>query len=564
MSKKISANQHILTDLRLRKFTAAVNKLLPKILAEAIRVKSVDPLGEHIISFCDEVQTNLDNLFAKIKTINEDIEESIAKRIHQEDSPSTDKQSPSQNQTQRIARYCTEAKSMRLQAVSYLASTLRKLERIAADILIKIKSIPSSATGPDTSIAEVNDIGPEFLELIKQSLPSAVTGMIGRLSRENHDPVRVLFVGPPGNGKTTVAQVIAQVCKRPFLFIRTASLGNSYQFSRENQLEALITYIEKNQNAVILFDEIDALAEYTHLPQRAAEELQSIIDLATKKYPKVIFIGTTNYKDKIPAPLLSRFAQNTIEIPNPSAEQRVKIIQYHIKRLQINGIQFYLTQDYLQSLCTKTKHFSIRDLESLLENVQGQANEQVGQHILQSTCQPTTSESDVPCPFVITKINMEKAYQEVLKTIVQPESLTSRILATAVKVAPVLPYINQATSIASLGLSIYGTIKAEQNRKEEHKYQEDQRENEAVRIAGLERARERVQACIRGHSAELPRIFYVNGNYHALTKKELVDLLFEPYQKLIDTIKQNPNCKPEELDILKTKALQQADQLLGK
>ena len=470
MPQHINENQQILTDLRLRKFSLVVDKLLPKILAQSVKIKAQDPLGDEIISFYESVRTNIRTLSTKIKTINEDIDQSIARQVQQEksklDTPAVDKTPNPINTPQ-------AEKDIRMEAVSSIAATLRKLEKTASEILEKINNstVQSQSAQPaiddDSFVSHVAELKPEFLELIKQSLPDAITGMIGRLTKENHDPVRALFVGPPGNGKTTIAQAIAQICHRPFHFIRSASLGNSYQFSRENQLKTLIAYMEKNPNAIILFDEIDALAEFTNEAQRAAEQLQSIIDLAKTNYPKVVFIGTTNYKDKIPAPLLSRLAQNIIEIPNPNAERRNSIIRYHMKRLESMGLEFRLQADAISTLSANTDNFSIRDLESLFENVQGQINICAGQTLLQKPEASLPEHHDANPANIIVPENMEQAYQAILSTIVYPETKTDRILAAALKYGPALPYIGQAVSVAGLGLSIYSTFKAAYNRTED-------------------------------------------------------------------------------------------------
>lgn len=475
MPEHISEYQQIVTDIRLRKFVSVADRLLPKILAQAVGLEAKDPLGDNIIAFYRLIDQGMADLYDKINTINEDITQSIAKRKLRASSAAAESACPTHAQVL-ADQYFLEEKRLRREAVAIIAATLRKFEESASDILAKVKTMQTKGNAllaGDSFVAHVDEIMPEFFELIMHSLPDAVKGIIGKLSQQKHDPVRALFVGAPGNGKTTVAQVIAQVCKRPLNFIRTASLGNSYQFSRENQLEALVAYMEKNPNAVILFDEIDALAEHTNELQRAAEELQSIMDLAKRKYPDIVFIGTTNYKDKIPAPLLSRFAQNTIEIPNPCTIRRDAIIKYHIKRLENNGLNFQLNPHYTQKLSVKTEGFSIRDIESLFENVQEQAHRQVGQYIVQHAhSQAESHNTDMPAPTVITESCIEQAYQEVLPTIAHPESLAEHILAVATKYGPALPYIGQATSAIGLGLSLYSTVQATIHRQEDQTRQD--------------------------------------------------------------------------------------------
>jgi ankyrin repeat protein/DNA replication protein DnaC len=457
MPQRIGEAQQILTHIRLRKFITVVTKLLPKILAQGAKLDSLDPLGDEIISLYDSIQRNLQDLHIAISKINEDEEQSISKRL-QEDK----KQSGlgAEDPVTVHSRLAIEEKIKRQKAVLFLTSTLRKLEanscKIFQAINIKtVQQISAPEITDDSFISYVNDLQPELLKLILQFIPEAIVGLIGRLSKDIHDPVRALLIGQPGNGKTTIAQAIAQTSRRPFCFVRVPSLGNSFQFSRENQIKTLIDYMDKNPTAVILLDEIDAISESSNQPQRAAEQLQAILDLAENKYPKVVFIATTNYKDKIPAPLLSRFAQNILTIDNPTSKQRNSIIFYHIARLRKANLQFDLDMTYLEELVHKTEFFSIRDIESLFENVQGQISIRAGAQIIHDavTIMPICSETQFTGKIVTREI-MEKAYEAILLTITKPDSkiisLGKGILEFASTLSPLLPYAN-------LGLSCFGT-----------------------------------------------------------------------------------------------------------
>ena len=69
------------------------------------------------------------------------------------------------------------------------------------------------------------------------------------------EPVRSLHLyGPPGNGKTLFAQVLAAEMKRDFINVKTANLLSKWHGGTENILEYLFRFAEKHEPWVIFFD----------------------------------------------------------------------------------------------------------------------------------------------------------------------------------------------------------------------------------------------------------------------------------------------------------------------
>ena len=76
------------------------------------------------------------------------------------------------------------------------------------------------------------------------------------------DPVHgILFAGPPGTGKTFLAQIMAAQSKSAFYLVTTASLGGQLVGQSEERLEAIYEDAAKQEMSIIFVDEIDVLTK---------------------------------------------------------------------------------------------------------------------------------------------------------------------------------------------------------------------------------------------------------------------------------------------------------------
>jgi SpoVK/Ycf46/Vps4 family AAA+-type ATPase len=71
---------------------------------------------------------------------------------------------------------------------------------------------------------------------------------------------RVLFVGPPGTGKTTLAETIAEAISVPLFVVRYEAMIGSYLGETASRLKRIIDYA-KTTPCVLFFDEFDAIGK---------------------------------------------------------------------------------------------------------------------------------------------------------------------------------------------------------------------------------------------------------------------------------------------------------------
>ena len=128
------------------------------------------------------------------------------------------------------------------------------------------------------------------------------------------------FYGPPGSGKTALAQHIADVLGRPLLAKQASDLMSKYVGETEQNLAAMFKQAQA-ERAVLLLDEADSYLQDRRGAQRSYEVSEVNEMLQGMERFAGIFICTTNLLDRIDQAALRRFTFK-IEFRPLTTEQR--------------------------------------------------------------------------------------------------------------------------------------------------------------------------------------------------------------------------------------------------
>jgi SpoVK/Ycf46/Vps4 family AAA+-type ATPase len=133
---------------------------------------------------------------------------------------------------------------------------------------------------------------------------------------------RVLLTGPPGNGKTSLAEAIATALCVPFFVVRYEKIVNSYLGETAKRIEEVFQYARMRQ-CVLFFDEFDALGKERDDRQESGEikrVLNSLL-LEVDRLPSyVILIAATNHPELLDRAVWRRFHIRTA-LPLPDKKQ---------------------------------------------------------------------------------------------------------------------------------------------------------------------------------------------------------------------------------------------------
>lgn len=148
-------------------------------------------------------------------------------------------------------------------------------------------------------------------------------------------PNGMLLYGPPGCGKTFVAEKFAEETGFNFILVKSSDLASSFVHGSQEKIAQLFKQAEQKAPIVICFDEFDALVPDRSNPaaQYSASEVNEFLSQLNNCSERGIFVvATTNRPDKIdPAVLRTGRIDKQVYVPLPDKEARKEMFMIHLK-----------------------------------------------------------------------------------------------------------------------------------------------------------------------------------------------------------------------------------------
>jgi SpoVK/Ycf46/Vps4 family AAA+-type ATPase len=164
-------------------------------------------------------------------------------------------------------------------------------------------------------------------------------------------PRRLLFVGPPGVGKTTAAQAIAKELQAGYMPVDPSDVVDSYVGNTTKNVRHIFRTAQadgedKERLTVLFFDEFDGLFSEDAggnkgVAKQAVDELKLILHNQHVRFPNVLTIFATNETSGINEPLLrAGRIDEMISFPKPDRDGLAQIfaalIAKHAKHFDIS------------------------------------------------------------------------------------------------------------------------------------------------------------------------------------------------------------------------------------
>ena len=175
---------------------------------------------------------------------------------------------------------------------------------------------------------------------------------------------RLMFIGPPGNGKTTLAEALAHEMMVPLLIVRYEGLIGSFLGETASRLQKIFDHA-RQQRCVLFFDEFDVIGKERGDVHETGEikRVVSSLLLQIDGLPSyTIVVVASNHAELLDTAVWRRF-QVRLELPRPTPEQFVGFIQNYEKQ---TSLKFGLPA---QTIVEKTGFDSFSAVEDFCRDV---------------------------------------------------------------------------------------------------------------------------------------------------------------------------------------------------
>lgn len=263
-----------------------------------------------------------------------------------------------------------------------IAEERGKQHNVLADQLAAHLRVNGGAFGPGRTAREstgdraaLTEVQPRR-NLASLLLPNVVREACSELVEEHHradllrshglEPRhRVLLSGPPGNGKTTLAEALAFELSVPLLVVRYESVIGSYLGETAVRLAKLFAQA-RTERCVLFFDEFDVIGKErgdVHETGEIKRVVSSLLLQVDQLPSHVVVVAATNHGELLDRAAWRRF-QVRVALPFPTERQRAEWLRLFEKR---SG--FSLKHSYAQ-LAKTLGRVSFADLELFALDVQ--------------------------------------------------------------------------------------------------------------------------------------------------------------------------------------------------
>jgi SpoVK/Ycf46/Vps4 family AAA+-type ATPase len=150
---------------------------------------------------------------------------------------------------------------------------------------------------------------------------------------------RLLLHGPPGCGKTSVAEALASEIGLPLVVVRIDAVVSSYLGETASNLHRIFDFV-RSGSWVLFFDEFDALGKARDDPTEHGEikrVITAFLQMLDAFRGPSLLIAATNHEQLLDPALWRRFDE-ILELPRPSVHQSRQLLRRRLRNVDHKGL----------------------------------------------------------------------------------------------------------------------------------------------------------------------------------------------------------------------------------
>jgi len=151
---------------------------------------------------------------------------------------------------------------------------------------------------------------------------------------------KLLFIGPPGTGKTTTARSLSRKLGLPLVDVKLSMITSQYLGETSKNIEKIFEIAKRLNPCILFIDEFDYVAKTRTSDEhaavkRAVNTLLKSIDEINLVEDGVVLIAATNHPSLLDSAVWRRF-DKIVEFPEPSVKMRKRIFELVLSRIPGN------------------------------------------------------------------------------------------------------------------------------------------------------------------------------------------------------------------------------------